>query len=94
MEAACGAVLQLSTLITGSQPNVALVPSNQRGWKEYMTKRGDFRLKGVCTRQRRFDFGLLSHSCNHSHGIHIFPCIQNAFSFAIYAIEFRLTFFF
>ncbi|XP_059454266.1 shikimate kinase 3, chloroplastic-like [Corylus avellana] len=67
MEATCGAALRLSTLITGLQPNVALVPLNQRGWKEYMTKRCDFRLKSVCTRQRRFDFGLLSHSCNHSH---------------------------
>jgi len=67
MEAACGAALQLSMLITGSQPNVALEPLNQRGRKECMTKRGDFRLKSVCTRQRRFAFGLLSHSCNHSH---------------------------
>ncbi|XP_062157599.1 shikimate kinase 1, chloroplastic-like [Alnus glutinosa] len=67
MEATCGAALQLSTLITGSKRNVALVPLNQRVRKECMMKICDFRRKSVCTRQRRFDYGLLSHSCNHSH---------------------------
>ncbi|KAG2665478.1 hypothetical protein I3760_15G009800 [Carya illinoinensis] len=70
MEVTCGAAPQFSALIIGSKsirrkPNMAVVPSNQGEIKECMIKICDFRRKGMCRRQRRFDFRL-SHSSNHS----------------------------